>query len=558
CIVVDDGSTDDTADVALEFGAKLLSTGAQSGPAKARNLGAKQAEGEILFFLDADVCVHEDTLQRVAAAFGADPELDAVIGSYDAEPGSGDFLSQYKNLMHAFVHRQARHDASTFWSGCGAIRKDVFHEFGGFDESYVRPSIEDIELGYRLHEADRKLALDRRIQVKHLKRWTFWGLVKTDIFSRGIPWTELILRDRHMPNDLNVQLSQRVSVALVFLLSGMSLFAAVWWQGYFLVPLFAVLFLVLGRFWVEHADFHERKAGVIWTTAIVSIIVFTAYLYEMSVLIPPLLLGFVLLLSRHRYEHQSPAWLYNSVLVGASTLTLVVFAMFYIPFHWFVFWVIVVFLAVVLLNTQFYLFLAEKRAGLSRSRPFRFTCCITSTTASRLPPARCAISGGRAGCIPGGKRKLPGRRPRPEPGPRARTAEGRSLLEEKVPHKHGVDTGGVEAANGVARGADQRVSEEVERGVVEDGEPGGGAEGVEQAPVERVVFGADGVDTDAVRAQQRAFERLAMLVANAAHGGEEAGVGPDLEILGGHLFRHGSGKLAKRLAVLDEGVEVFG
>ncbi|MCP5118249.1 MAG: glycosyltransferase, partial [bacterium] len=132
CIVVDDGSTDSSAEVALEFGARLVSSDSQSGPAKARNLGAKQAKGEILFFLDADVCVHEDTLKRVATAFGADPELDAVIGAYDEEPGSGDFLSQYKNLMHAFVHQHARHDASTFWSGCGAIRKDVFHEFGGF------------------------------------------------------------------------------------------------------------------------------------------------------------------------------------------------------------------------------------------------------------------------------------------------------------------------------------------------------------------------------------------------------------------------------------------
>ena len=360
-IVVDDGSADDSADVAREFGASLLSTGSQSGPAKARNLGAKEARGQILFFLDADVCVHEDTLERVENAFRADPELDAVIGSYDDKPGSEDFLSQYKNLMHSFVHQHGRQEASTFWSGCGAIRKAVFEEFGGFDESYHRPSIEDIELGYRLNQAGRKLELDRQIQVKHLKRWTFWGLVKTDIFQRGIPWTELILRDRHMPNDLNVHLSQRVSVALVFLLSGMSLFGALWWQGYFLIPLFGVLFLVLGRFWVEHADFRERKAGLAWTTAIMALIVGTAYFHEMEVLIPPLLLGYVLLLTRHRYEYRSRPWLYCSIMLAVSVLAVVVFTTFYIPFHRFVFSVIVVFFAVVLLNTQFYLFLSEKK-----------------------------------------------------------------------------------------------------------------------------------------------------------------------------------------------------
>ena len=361
CIVVDDCSTDNSAAVAREYGATVITADKRSGPARARNLGSKSARGEILFFLDADICVHTDTLEHIEAAFSEDTGLDAIIGSYDDSPGSKDFISQYKNLMHSFMHQTAHQEACTFWSGCGAIRKTVFEEFGGFDESYNRPSIEDIELGSRLHHAGRKLVLDRQIQVQHLKRWTFWGLVKTDIFSRGIPWTELILRDRHMPNDLNVHLSQRVSVALVFLLSGMSLFAAVYWRGYFLVPLFAILFLILGRYWVEFADQRDRKAGMFWTTLIVAVIVVTAYFHDMSVLIPPLLLGFVLLLIRHRYEYRSKKWIYLSLLLAATLLTLFVFMLFYIPFHRFVFSVIVVLLGIVLLNTQFYLFLAAKR-----------------------------------------------------------------------------------------------------------------------------------------------------------------------------------------------------
>jgi len=364
-IVVDDGSTDASAEIARSMGAVVLDTGAQGGPARARNLGARAAKGRILFFLDADVCVHQDTLERVWEAFERDPTLDAVIGSYDDSPGSKDFLSQYKNLMHTFVHHTSNVEASTFWSGCGAIRKDLFLELGGFDESYTRPSIEDIELGYRLRRAGRKILLDRDIQVKHLKRWTFWNLVRTDIFSRGIPWTELILRDRHMPNDLNLHLSQRVSVALTFVLSGMSLFAAFWWQGYFLVPLFALLFLVLGRYWVEHAYSTERRTGLLWTTAVVVAIVVTAYLHEMEVLIPPLVLGYVLLLIRHRYEYDhTDRRIYFSLLLAGMMLWIVLFWLFYIPYHRFVFSVSIVLFVVVLLNTQFYLFLAEKKGGL--------------------------------------------------------------------------------------------------------------------------------------------------------------------------------------------------
>src|SRR5271169_6350128 len=69
CIVVDDGSTDNSADVARESGVTVFSTGGRRGPAFARNLGAKSAKGEILFFIDADVCVSPNTLARVHANF---------------------------------------------------------------------------------------------------------------------------------------------------------------------------------------------------------------------------------------------------------------------------------------------------------------------------------------------------------------------------------------------------------------------------------------------------------------------------------------------------------
>lgn len=232
--MVDDGSTDGSQEVARQYRTTLLSTEARSGPARARNLGARAATGEILLFVDADVCVHTDTVERVRKAFANEAGLDALIGSYDEAPESQDFISQYKNLMHSFVHQTARQEACTFWCGCGAIRRALFLEHGGFDESYRQPAVEDIEMGYRLLGAGRKIILDRELQVKHLKRWTLWELIKTDIFQRGIPWTELILRDRRMPNDLNLQLSQRVSVILVWLLP-LLLLAALWLPGHALV-----------------------------------------------------------------------------------------------------------------------------------------------------------------------------------------------------------------------------------------------------------------------------------------------------------------------------------
>src|SRR5688572_11306338 len=116
-IVVDDGSSDESAEVAKEFGCMVVSTGGRRGPAHARNIGAHAAQANILFFIDSDVALQPETVEQVLKHFEQDPSLDALIGSYDDSPKCKDFLSQYKNLMHCFVHQNGRREACTFWSG---------------------------------------------------------------------------------------------------------------------------------------------------------------------------------------------------------------------------------------------------------------------------------------------------------------------------------------------------------------------------------------------------------------------------------------------------------
>jgi hypothetical protein len=218
-IVVDDGSTDDSAAVAASFGAQVERHDVPLGPAAARNHGAKVANSPIVFFLDADVALHRDTLARALAHFEQNPALDALFGSYDDRPAAAALVSQYRNLLHHYVHQQGEftgdmRPAHTFWTGCGAIRRDVFVEIGGFDPSlYRRPAIEDIELGYRLTEAGYHIVLARDVLATHLKRWTLKQVVLTDTFQRGVPWMLLMLRSRFAETDLNVNRSQQLCVA---------------------------------------------------------------------------------------------------------------------------------------------------------------------------------------------------------------------------------------------------------------------------------------------------------------------------------------------------------
>ena len=136
--------------------------------------------------------------------------------------------------MYVFFHHRGRREASTFWSGCGAVRKEAFLSAGGFDVvKYTRPSIEDIELGYRLRKAGGKILLIPELQSTHLKEWRFVNLIHTEVFCRAIPWSRLMIEQTGVVDDLNVSQSERVRAVLAALLF-LSLLTALlgispWW-----------------------------------------------------------------------------------------------------------------------------------------------------------------------------------------------------------------------------------------------------------------------------------------------------------------------------------------
>jgi hypothetical protein len=261
------------------------------------------------------------------------------------------------------VHHRAHSSASTFWSGCGAILRSVFEEYSGFDVSYDRPSIEDIELGYRLSQDKKKLVLDPTIQVKHLKRWSFFSLVKTDILDRGIPWTELILNDRFLPNDLNVQLSQRVSIALVYILIAITAITA-WYAGSsFILMLLVLLFLVLAQFEVESTWQTQPKLIVATTVLIASMIGMAVYNHTRWI-VPPVLLAYLMLFLRHRYSLTKRSKEITGLVCGAYLLVVILFVVVYLPHHPMVFGFFLLLSVVVMLNSQFYVFLAGRTGRL--------------------------------------------------------------------------------------------------------------------------------------------------------------------------------------------------
>ena len=214
-IVVADGAVEDCRPLASAHGARVVHIDGPSGPAAARNAGAAVALGDVLVFIDADVVVSRASLAHVQRLFAERPETTAVFGAYDDEPGHPGFMSQYKNLSHSYIHHSSDEKARTFWTGFGAVRRHAFDVVGGFDERMR--AVEDIDFGYRLTEAGYVVRLDTRMSACHLKRWTLSSTILSDVWDRGVPWTQLILRYGALTNDLNLRTDYRWSVGLAYL-----------------------------------------------------------------------------------------------------------------------------------------------------------------------------------------------------------------------------------------------------------------------------------------------------------------------------------------------------
>ncbi len=186
----------------------------KAGPAACRDAGARLAAHDWLCFVDSDVLVHRDAIVRSTTILGESND-DGLVGSYDDEPEDPGAISRFRNLLHHYHHQRNAGMRGVFWGAFSLVRKSAYLDAGGFDPAYRDASIEDIELGYRLAAKGYRITLRPEIQVTHLKRWTFPGMVRTDILLRAKPWTLLLhrYRNRHL-GDLNTSGTERLSAAM--------------------------------------------------------------------------------------------------------------------------------------------------------------------------------------------------------------------------------------------------------------------------------------------------------------------------------------------------------
>ncbi len=208
-IVVDDGSTDDTASLAEEAGARVIRQ-PNRGPAVARNAGAKAARGEFILFTDADCAPATDFVERLVTALEA-RAADAGQGAYQTFQMSlvARFAQVEFEERYRIMQRYETIDLVATYAA--AFRRDAFFAFDGFDESFPAANNEDTELSYRMAAANRRLVFAPEAVVRHLHpdslrrylRVKYWRGYWRMVVYRKFP--DKALKDRYTPLLLKLQ-----------------------------------------------------------------------------------------------------------------------------------------------------------------------------------------------------------------------------------------------------------------------------------------------------------------------------------------------------------------
>ena len=163
-IVVDDGSTDGTADIAESAGATVIRQ-QNAGPAAARNRGWQNASGRFICFIDSDCLPIATWLENLLDGF-TDSQVGAVAGSYDIANTSS-WLARW--VHREIMERHGRMPASVraFGSYNVSIPRYVLEATGGFDPAYRKASGEDNDLSYRIIKRGWQISFRPQAKVAH-------------------------------------------------------------------------------------------------------------------------------------------------------------------------------------------------------------------------------------------------------------------------------------------------------------------------------------------------------------------------------------------------------
>ena len=230
-IVVDDASD---GGIGMEDeGVKVIVNPVSLGPGGARNAGAKQAQGDILFFIDSDIILCDNAFEKVAGSLSCST-YEGVQGRFAAQAAYPGFFSVYKNLYWNFNQSRMDPQSYSLCTAIFAIRKETFWKTGGFNESSLIG--EDREFGAQLKKRNAKILQAKELQGTHYKNFDFKGLMLHH-FQNAVNYGTFLLNSRAIAGG-----DRKAEILAILLIPLLVLFSTV----VFLFFQSNHLFLVLG------------------------------------------------------------------------------------------------------------------------------------------------------------------------------------------------------------------------------------------------------------------------------------------------------------------------
>ena len=227
-LLIDDGSSDASPATATQYSFRLIRMPRCSGPAAARNRGAHEARGELLLFIDADVVLHDDTIDQILETYQQRIDIVGVSAIYSDKPLLSGLFQEFKTLEETYKYSAYRSQAySGFDAHCASIKRDIFLELGGFNTSYTGADTEDLEFGHVLAKKYQNCINPAAVVDHHYASfWRgFWNYCR-----RSFYWAHVFV-DRPIFDEAVTTRSNGISV-LIACGSTAALFLAPWYTPF--------------------------------------------------------------------------------------------------------------------------------------------------------------------------------------------------------------------------------------------------------------------------------------------------------------------------------------
>lgn len=223
-IVVDDHSEDNSLEIIRKYPCRLIALESRSGTSKARNAGALASKGDVIFFIDSDCLLQEDTLSIVNRAVSSHGPGVVVGGTYAAVPYDMGFFNMFQSVFVNYYETKKPETPDYIAAHAMVIDSGTFRKSGGFPEVFM-PIIEDVEFTHRLKRAGIRLVMEPNIEVRHIFGFSFLRSMR-NAFRKSAYWNMYSLTNKDALADSGcASVDLKVNVASLFMIL---FFLAVW------------------------------------------------------------------------------------------------------------------------------------------------------------------------------------------------------------------------------------------------------------------------------------------------------------------------------------------